>query len=898
MIQSIEEDKDQSPPPAGVHERAVQLLGLCGQHQIWSRYRKASYHVLTSGDWKSPELYELLDSFRLSDPPPPDSLHSALTSYLAFLAIYNNRVVQSKKLYLEHLSYCESQPNCKVSPSAYDNMGSIATMQGNFELASYYFNRSYQLAKDELSPSELARHFYRQGVNQLYAQQAAKALGLFQQSLSFDSIRFKNILLERSSAYLQLEQPRQAVSTLDNLQELLSPDDRPDIRIGIHEKRGESYLHTKQFRRAISSLRKALSEAQKVLPPHHRELGKLSAKLAKAYALSGDAKRALDQFNKALQVFLPQQSLKSRYSFPDDLSYLEEVWIPLILIDKGKILREQYRERKDPKLLAYAQGHLEKALAYAQMINRQFAEQQSSILLSSYVSPLFEELIELKRQQYAADDPQLVEEVSQIIQQSQGFYIKQAIKENEALQISGVEKSVIDRIRQLEAEVQKRQSKINALEQQDSIGQLKNQQFGFLTQKKQLIDSIAEQNEKYRNYMQSEQLVTMDQLQSWLPSSAALLQYHLGDSTVYVLTTSKDQSFLHLFPRRDSLDAMLDSIEVALTNFDRIRKQPQVLEEQFLHSAYFLYRELLQVPLETLEKTSDIQQLIIAPSGRLAQLSFESLLMKKTDSWQNVNNYLINKYSLSYLQLYQSLRPKVGQNEKAKKDFLGIGIEYEESVGDRINQQLSDTVLTESLEIPLRGKKLTPLFYALKEVKSIQQKLGGQLLINQQATKVRFVKTSPDYDLIHISAHALADSRHPNRSALVLHPASQTDREFLLSASEIGAMNLSARQIVLSACQTAAGPVSRGEGILSLARYFRLAGVQSVVASQWSVPDQISFLLMQQYYVYLLEGWSKDQALQKAKLDYLRKDELSNPAFRLPCYWAAFGLYGNRDALF
>jgi len=70
-------------------------------------------------------------------------------------------------------------------------------------------------------------------------------------------------------------------------------------------------------------------------------------------------------------------------------------------------------------------------------------------------------------------------------------------------------------------------------------------------------------------------------------------------------------------------------------------------------------------------------------------------------------------------------------------------------------------------------------------------------------------------------------------------------------------------------------------------RAFLAAGVASVVASQWSVPDDVSTsCLMVHFYGQLIEGKNKAVALKYAMLRCKK-------IYPEPKYWAAFTLFGS-----
>ncbi|WP_182865798.1 CHAT domain-containing protein [Rhodopirellula sp. JC639] len=97
--------------------------------------------------------------------------------------------------------------------------------------------------------------------------------------------------------------------------------------------------------------------------------------------------------------------------------------------------------------------------------------------------------------------------------------------------------------------------------------------------------------------------------------------------------------------------------------------------------------------------------------------------------------------------------------------------------------------------------------------------------------------------------------------------------------------------VVLSACQTAVGSASSGEGVAGLSHAFRLAGAKTVVATLWSIPDQITADLMKDFFDQLSGGKPPAAALRSAQLATMRRlDAQGLPP--MPHLWAAFTAAG------
>ena len=129
------------------------------------------------------------------------------------------------------------------------------------------------------------------------------------------------------------------------------------------------------------------------------------------------------------------------------------------------------------------------------------------------------------------------------------------------------------------------------------------------------------------------------------------------------------------------------------------------------------------------------------------------------------------------------------------------------------------------------------------------------------------------------------------RSALLLAGTPGGSEGGLVTALEIGAMNLAGTQlVVLSACDTGRGDIHVGQGVYGLRRAFAVAGARTVVTSLWKVDDAATRELMSLYYRGLLHGEGKADAMRNAALE-LRK---SHPH---PYFWAPFIVSGAIDRL-
>lgn len=139
------------------------------------------------------------------------------------------------------------------------------------------------------------------------------------------------------------------------------------------------------------------------------------------------------------------------------------------------------------------------------------------------------------------------------------------------------------------------------------------------------------------------------------------------------------------------------------------------------------------------------------------------------------------------------------------------------------------------------------------------------------------------------SGHSAAvDPQFPDRAALILGVAHNTQDDGLLQVREIMGLSLNADLVTLSACDTNVGADQREAGIVNLEQAFLIAGARAVVASLWKVEANSTTVLMKAFYTHLAEHEDKALALAHAKRDVLgRYGDAS------PYYWAPFVLVGE-----
>ena len=285
------------------------------------------------------------------------------------------------------------------------------------------------------------------------------------------------------------------------------------------------------------------------------------------------------------------------------------------------------------------------------------------------------------------------------------------------------------------------------------------------------------------------------------------------------------------------------------------------------------------------ELTPNTQHLVLIPDGHWAYIPFEIISVEGSPDSEPVP--LIDRFAISYANSIQALR-QIESNHTSRAaglaafapDYSSLKVLPEDTAGASVYAEL-----VRSGEYALPG--------AAAEADAISDLWSGKTYAAEKASKQIFKDRAPDYQVLHLSMHALMEESDPNYSRLVFTQTADGNSDNYLFAAELSRMHLNADLAVLSACNTGTGKVAKGEGVMSLSRAFQYAGVGSTVHSLWKVPDAATAELMVHFYEELKKGNDKATALRNAKLAY-RKNALSKELTH-PYYWAGFVVHGATD---
>jgi CHAT domain-containing protein/tetratricopeptide (TPR) repeat protein len=249
-------------------------------------------------------------------------------------------------------------------------------------------------------------------------------------------------------------------------------------------------------------------------------------------------------------------------------------------------------------------------------------------------------------------------------------------------------------------------------------------------------------------------------------------------------------------------------------------------------------------------------EVVVVPDGVLNSIPFEQLLISGTAPMPSVT-LAPSATVLALMRGRQSPR-------STDRAVLAVGgVPYERLSGAKASSTgpvgFYDAAMPPSLP-NLPG--------SAEEAKTVSGLFGqaSTSLIGDSATEAALKQQSlKRYEVLHLAAHGFADTKFPERAALVLLGDARAGEDGLLQPREIARYNLHARLVVLSACDTAVGPTLGQEGVVNLARAFFVAGAGAVMTSLWQVDDTLSAALMRAFYGNLVRGETLTDGLRLAK---------------------------------
>jgi CHAT domain-containing protein len=361
--------------------------------------------------------------------------------------------------------------------------------------------------------------------------------------------------------------------------------------------------------------------------------------------------------------------------------------------------------------------------------------------------------------------------------------------------------------------------------------------------------------------------LTLTDIQQQMPTQAQIIQYAVLDDKLLIWVVDRTSITLKETPM-DSR-ALGDKV---LAYLRKVNSPSTSIDAETDEDAKELY-SILIMPIEPLlDKT---KLLCIVPDKLLNYVPFGALISTAT------NRYLVQDFRL---ELAPSSTVFIDCSEQARRKTAGS----EEKLLSVGNPSFDRDAFPSLPRLPSGGREAEAITAFYK---------SSRLLLGNDAHE-RVVRSEIEKsDVAHFALHYLVDDRSNLLSKIVLASersgeTSDKSEDGVWQSYEIYKMKLPhTRLVILSACQTGIEQQYRGEGAISVARPFIVAGVPLIVASLWPVDSMSTERLMVSFHRHRTRGHlSSAEALRHAQLELLGGDDTR---YRRPYYWAAFTAIGG-----
>jgi len=785
-------------------------------------------------------------------------------------AVYNNKGIaykdkgdyfQALKYYNNALNlYLEDGKNQKNVGRVYNNLGLVFLLQGSYQNALDEFKKSIEIKK-EFEPQELSTAYSN-------CARTYQGQGDYAQADKYYQLAINNKIQYNGKDYFRLPESYINYGQLKILQGL--------------DNEGLDYFN----------------EAKNI---YIRNYGNENIYLANVFLPEANYYRSKNNFHTALRKY--QLALISAVEgFSDTNIFLNpdigqlnaEIRILNIIQNKANTLYAYYHDNPDNSshVLDECLNSYDLVINLIAKIRGGFLNDESKLFLTNNAKTTFNSALDIAYDAYKqTGDEKYMYAAFEYAEKGKAALVSAAISDVENKKIYGIpvevqrdEKDILASTDFYKKRIYEERLKTNADSSVINLWQLK-----ILDLSKQYDSLLVYLQNNFPDYYAlkyDHQVIKVEEVRELLAGDEAVVEYTLTDTTLFITVIKDDYMEIAkkdidsvFYNRLDFLITFLKDNRFANTNYEQYL--------QYVESSYGVFEVLFGDLYENIKE----DKLRIIPDDKLGYLPFESLLTAMPETAQMdfrnlqymiFNNQINYSYSASLL-FFQEINEKPGQIR-----LMAFAPTYE---------NLDDIDTSKFLASRGYIDYLVPLKYLKEEIRGISEILDAEVFMDFDATEEVFWNQAGNFDILHFAMHTLINDANPMFSQLVFTLTNDTleNNDGLLNTYEIYNMDLNARLAVLSACNTGYGKLQKGEGIMSLARGFIYAGVPSIIMTLWAVEDQSGSELMIRFYKFLSEGDAIDEALRKAKLEYLSTaDQLRAH----PYLWASYVSIGKADPIY
>lgn len=664
-------------------------------------------------------------------------------------------------------------------------------------------------------------------------------------------------------------------------------------QVEVYMAKGALYFSARVYTRAEQFYAQALELMGRFYPKKHPLLAEAYRYRSAIDLYQNDRSRALDWINLSLNATTYEGSPRIK---GDELPAVENAqysyeWLYSLVI-KSNVLYSRYQEQGEATQdqLEHCLKSSDIAMEMAVLLRASYRIEGAKYQLSELSQLVSHQAIQTCGDLYhQTQDTRYLHQLYHYIETSKSTLLLQAVQQLRAQKVSNVPDSVVEKENDLKTRIAYYsgevyyESKRGRYMDKARLDMLKQ---AFETAKAAYPKYLLFIKETYPEYYAMKyagQPVACTDLQERMSAQDILVNYAVVDSVVHIVLVSNDK----LVYQRS---AIKEKLHQAVRRYITSLKGEHA--KDFVRYSNIWYHLLI----EPIKDDLDGRFLVIIPDAELNYLPFELIPTEDIEqrfavsSKENYNlykdlPYLIKTTAITYnysATLY--LQAQEHDYSKVPNAFVGFAPDFSKPMPFGVAD----------VERQNRYKNLTlnPLGNAALEVKRIRELTSGKAFLGQLATEAEFKASAQNYGILHFATHGVLNHKYPLYSSLVLIGDEKEDG--LLHTYELYNMQLNAEMVALSACNTGIGTIKKGEGAMSVARGFAYAGCPNIAMTLWPISDQATQVLMENFYIYLLRGLPKAEALRQAKLNFLNTGD---GLICVPYFWSGLILVGTPEPL-
>ncbi|GFE70791.1 CHAT domain-containing protein [Chroococcus sp. FPU101] len=342
------------------------------------------------------------------------------------------------------------------------------------------------------------------------------------------------------------------------------------------------------------------------------------------------------------------------------------------------------------------------------------------------------------------------------------------------------------------------------------------------------------------------------------PNTAIFNSIILDEETAIIVSLPNGEKKIHwIFKPRSEVNSTLSRFRQGLI------ESRLAIDDYDLTQARNLYDWLIH-PFETDLQKQQINTLVFVQDGLFRTIPMSALY--------DGEKFLVENYALA---LTPSLSLVLPESEQKQERALILGV-TQPTVIDQQNFEKLTNVPLEVAQVQLNFASNTLLLDEAFNRENLEKEL------NQS-----------NYKVIHVATHAQFGTIPDDTFLVIGNNNKLTIKELEKVLRQLGGDSESIELLALTACQTAEGDERSTLGLAGVAVQ---AGVKSVLASLWSIPDESTLQLITNFYQNLAQNnVTKAEALRTAQIALIKAKQNAqiNDQYDNPAYWAPFILIGN-----